>query len=62
MGTFRVKMKCGKPGEYKHDSHNITVNAEDAVIAVDLAINKFKNANGANSNKECEAIDVEKIK
>lgn len=58
VAKFKVKIKCGNPGEYKHGSHEIVVECENESVAIDMAINKFKNSNAVNRNKECDAVKI----
>lgn len=58
MAKFRVKLKYGDPGKYKHDSQTIDVEADSEHSAEQVAVNKFKNSNSTYRNKEVEVIDV----
>ena len=61
MATYRVKVVYGNPGQNKNSSQQITVEAESDSVAIELAINKFKNSNSTYRNKEVDAVDVRKI-
>lgn len=61
MATYRVKIAYGNPGQHKSNHQQITVEAESDAVAMELAINKFKNSNSAYRNKEVDAVDVRKI-
>ena len=61
MAKYSVTLKYGNPGEYKHSSQTVTVEANSESVAMELAINKFKNSNAAYKNKEVEVVKIEEI-
>lgn len=61
MRDYRVKIKYGNPGEYKHNSQDVTVKAVDETAAAQLAINKFKSSNAAYKNKDVDVVQVKEI-
>lgn len=61
MAKFRVTLKYGDPGKHKHNSQSVTVEAGSEAVAMQLAINKFKNSNAAYENKEIEVTKIEEI-
>ena len=60
MAKYRVTVKYGNPGEYKHNSQTFTVEAGSESTAM-LAVSKFKNSNSAYTNKEVDVVKVEEI-
>ena len=60
MNKYRVTIKYGDPGKYKHSSTTVDVEAESDSTAMRLAESKFKNSNGAYKNKEVDIVKVEK--
>ncbi|PMR74054.1 hypothetical protein C1H69_15405 [Billgrantia endophytica] len=61
MNKYRVTLKYGDVGKYKHNSQNITVEAESDLTAMRLAEEKFKSSNSAYKNKEVDIVKVVKI-
>jgi hypothetical protein len=61
MKKYRVTVKYGKPGEFKHSTQQITVEAESDSSAMQLAVSKFKNSNPAYRNMDAEAVQVQQI-
>ena len=61
MAKFRVTLKYGDPGKYKHNSQTVTVEAGSESTAMTLAINKFKNSNSTYKNKEVDVVKIEEI-
>jgi hypothetical protein len=61
MNKYRVTLKYGDPGKYKHNSQSVTVEAESDSTAMRLAESKFKNSNSTYKNKEVDIVKVEKI-
>jgi len=61
MTKYRVKIKYGNPGEYKHNSQTFVVRAESESAAGQLAINNFKNSDPAYKNKDVDVVEIEKI-
>lgn len=61
MAKFRVTVKYGNPGEYKNTSQDVTVEAGSESVAMELAVNKFKNSNAAYRNKEVDVVRIKEI-
>lgn len=61
MKKYRVTVKYGKPGEYKHNSQDITIEAGSESTAMELAINKFKASNSAYRNMEAIAVKTKEL-
>lgn len=61
MNKYKVKLKYGNHGEFKHNSCSENVEAEDESIAAMLAVNKFKNSNAAYKNKDVDVCEIKKI-
>lgn len=61
MAKYRVTVKYGNPGEYKHSSQTVTVEAVSESTALQLAVSKFKNSNSVYKNKEVEVVKIEEI-
>ena len=61
MAKYRVTVKYGNPGEYKHNSQTFSVEAGSESTAMQLAVSKFKNSNSAYTNKEVDVVKVEEI-
>ena len=61
MTKYRVTLKYGNPGEYKHSSQTVTVEANSDTVAKELAVNKFKNSNAAYKNKEVDVVDIDEV-
>jgi hypothetical protein len=61
MAKFRVTIKYGDPGEFKHNSQEITVEAGSEAVAMELAVNRFKNSNAAYRNKDAEVVRIKEI-
>ncbi len=59
MGKFRVTLKHGDPGKFKHSSQILEVEASSESTAMQIAINKFKNSNSSNRDKEVDVVKVE---
>ena len=60
MAKYRVKIKYGNPGEYKHNSQTIDVEVEagSESTAMQLAVNKFRNSNSAYKNKDVDVVEI----
>lgn len=61
MAKFRVTLKYGDPGKYKHSSQSVTVEAGSEEVAMQLAINQFRNSNAVYGNKEIDVAKIEEI-
>lgn len=61
MAKYRVKIKYGNPGEYKHNSQTVDVDAGSESTAMQLAVSKFKNSNSTYKNKDVEVVDIKEI-
>lgn len=61
MAKYRVTVKYGNPGAYKNSTQSITVEAGSESVAMELAVNKFKNSNAAYQNKEVDVVKTEEI-
>ena len=61
MAKYRVKIKYGNPGEYKHNSQTVDVEAGSESTAMQLAVNKFKNSNSAYKNKDVDVVEIKEI-
>jgi hypothetical protein len=61
MAKYKVTLKYGEPGEYKHSSQTVTVEASSESVAMELAVNKFKNSNAAYKNKEVDVVKAEEV-
>lgn len=60
MSKFNVTLKYGNPGEYKHNSQVVSVEADSEAVAIQLAINKLRNSNSVYRDKEIDAVKIEK--
>lgn len=58
MAKFRVTIKYGNPGQYKHNSQDITVEAGSESSAIQLALSVFRNSNSTYRDKEVEVVKV----
>lgn len=61
MARYRVRIKYGNPGEYKHNSQTVDVDAGNDSTAAQLAVSKFKNSNSAYKGKDVEVVDIKEI-
>jgi|GEM_PF-1442020 len=61
MAKYQVKIKYGNPGEYKHSSQTINVEAGSESTAAQLAISKFKNSNSTYKNKDVDVFEIKEI-
>jgi hypothetical protein len=61
MAKYRVTIKYGDPGDYKHNSQDITVEAGSESVVMQSAANKFRNSNSAYRNKEVGVVKIKEI-
>ena len=61
MLKYQVTVKYGNPGEFKHNSQLITVEAETEESAMELAVNKLLNSNPTYKDKEAVALKPKKL-
>jgi hypothetical protein len=61
MAKFRVTVKYGDPGKPKSTSQDITVEAGSESVAMQLAVNQFKNSNSAYRNKEADVVKIKQL-
>lgn len=60
MSEYHIKLKYGNPGQYKHNSQTVRVEADSEFVAIQLAEAKFKNSNAAYTNVDVDIVCVEK--
>lgn len=61
MAKFRVSIKYGDPGKSKSSSRDVTVEAGSESVAMQLAVNQFKNSSSSYRNKEVDVVRIKQI-